>query len=76
VGNCSFWKRVPTAVWGTSFPSLSPAGRRGRIEAAREARGLIAPLALLALAGIVFFLAVAYLAGPAESLVAQVYAKH
>ncbi len=47
---------------------------RGAPEARREARGLLAPLALLAAAGIVFFLAVGVFAGPAEAVAGHVYA--
>ncbi len=43
-------------------------------EAARWSRGLLVPLALLALAGVVFFVAVALLAGPASATLSRVYA--
>lgn len=47
---------------------------RGSPEARREARLLVLPLALLALAGVILFLAVGLLAGPAEAVASQVYA--
>jgi len=46
----------------------------GSPEEETAAQGLIVPLALLALAGVVFFIAVGLLAGPAEAVAGQVYA--
>ena len=54
-----------------------PAAEKSRSpEARRDARGLLVPLALLALLGVAFFLAAGVLADPAARLAARVYAVH